>query len=448
MYYQQQITTFFVKILKISIWLRSVSGIFFWVWFWYLLWFKSADNSVQNIEDIEKNYPVEDIPIVGFIFDSFDIAEKKIIVEMTSNLGKDRIFHITLSPKKHTAQEVADWVYDTEYKHLFSLIKTLDITVIFRTMHEMNGGRYPWGSDPESFKKARKHVYWLAQEAWLDNHNILFSFSVNHRDVPTFEDIPHKQSTLIFCEPDKKATLGCATFEDYYPWDAYVDLVGFSFYNRGRSVYNRARMQPRQILDDPRWRTLARLKSLWKPLFIDEVGTASVWYNWPFDATWTKAKKIYETDYKRKNERLYNLKLLLEEEESIVGAMYFNSDFTHWLQRYSWGETDWSVINTFTKKTYYAIYDLMRANEVLQNTALRKMFDSSYIKTKQDKIRIRTSQQDIIVALALRIKQTSPDKEEQKIAIQKVRDSLVNMTPSQAKIRTQRLDTIEKLLAH
>ncbi|NCQ81625.1 hypothetical protein GW750_02230 [bacterium] len=90
----------------------------------------------------------------------------------------------------------------------------------------------------------------------------------------------------------------------------------------------------------------------------------------------------------------------------------------------------------------------MRANEVLQNTALRKMFDSSYIKTKQDKIRIRTSQQDIIVALALRIKQTSPDKEEQKIAIQKVRDSLVNMTPSQAKIRTQRLDTIEKLLAH
>ncbi|NCQ81626.1 hypothetical protein GW750_02235 [bacterium] len=39
------------------------------------------------------------------------------------------------------------------------MIKTLDITVIFRTMHEMNGGRYPWGSDPESFKKARKHVY-------------------------------------------------------------------------------------------------------------------------------------------------------------------------------------------------------------------------------------------------------------------------------------------------
>ena len=34
----------------------------------YLLGFKSRDNSIENIERIEENYPIH-LPIVSFIFD-------------------------------------------------------------------------------------------------------------------------------------------------------------------------------------------------------------------------------------------------------------------------------------------------------------------------------------------------------------------------------------------
>lgn len=55
--------------------------------------------------------------------------------------------------------------------------------------------------------------------------------SVNHRDAPTKED-PSKKAKLIFCTQKVKANKNCHTFEDYYPGDEYVDLMGVTFYNR------------------------------------------------------------------------------------------------------------------------------------------------------------------------------------------------------------------------
>jgi hypothetical protein len=114
----------------------------------YSLGIKSRDNSTQNILRTEKNADVT-IPLASFIFDPRDEFAYNTLVDIPYTLGRQRIYHITLSPGKYTAQEVADGKADAMYKDFFSLVQSLHIRIIFRTMHEMNGGRYPRSSDPQ-----------------------------------------------------------------------------------------------------------------------------------------------------------------------------------------------------------------------------------------------------------------------------------------------------------
>lgn len=99
-------------------------------------------------------------------------------------LSNERIYHITVNGD-YNAQEILDGVFDEIYIKVFKKIKRDNLRVIFRTMHEMNGGRYPRSGDPETFKAARKHIRNLSRTAGLDHHNILFDFSVNYRDMPS-----------------------------------------------------------------------------------------------------------------------------------------------------------------------------------------------------------------------------------------------------------------------
>lgn len=94
------------------------------------------------------------------------------------------MYHLTISPNQFSAEQVANGAFDEQYLTFFALIKELDLKVIFRTMHEMNGGRYPRSSNPESFKKARIHVRELSRRVDLDQSNILFDMSINARDLP------------------------------------------------------------------------------------------------------------------------------------------------------------------------------------------------------------------------------------------------------------------------
>ncbi|MBP6086439.1 hypothetical protein KA478_04655 [Patescibacteria group bacterium] len=50
------------------------------------------------------------------------------------------------------------------YKAFFELIRDIHIKVVFRTMHEMNGGRYPRSSDPANFAKARQRIWKISRE--------------------------------------------------------------------------------------------------------------------------------------------------------------------------------------------------------------------------------------------------------------------------------------------
>ncbi len=120
----------------------------------FVLGLKSTDNTVQNIVDIEKTYQLY-LPIVAFIYDPWEkqdvVAE---LEKMKAELGDQRIYHISVSPNQFSAEEVANGAFDEQYKLFFQTIKRLKLKVVFRTMHEMNGGRYPRGSNPEMFKKS------------------------------------------------------------------------------------------------------------------------------------------------------------------------------------------------------------------------------------------------------------------------------------------------------
>ena len=334
---------------------------------WYVFWIKSADNTISNIAQIQDKYNL-DFNIIGFIFD----PRSEDILWTINNLNEYfwtwKIYHITLSPNSYSAKQVSEWIFDEQYRQFFQTIKDNDLKIIFRTMHEMNWGRYPRWSNPEQFKEARIHVRELSRNEWLDQNNILFDFSVNHRDMPTNET-PSQSAKLITCN---KYKTDCYKFENYYPWDDYVDIVWVTFYNRGKATYSRQRYTPSRILNDTSRNTLSRLKSFNKPIFIDEVWSTAVRYTWLYNHMLSKA--VYETDYDKKNERLIQLKNFMIQNPEIIWMTYFNTDYTNWLKKRTAWEADRAVINLENDKIYFWIYDLIYNESTNDFNKLNNLF--------------------------------------------------------------------------
>jgi len=343
----------------------------------YMLWLKSADNTIRNIQTIEKEHKVR-IPLIGFIFDPRGPHITKTINQLSWTLWTTRIYHITLSPNSFSAKEVTENKFDKQYIEFFKAVKNNNLKVVFRTMHEMNWWWYPRASDPENFKKARIHVRNLSREVGLSTNNILFDFSVNHRDMPTKQK-PSQTAKLIQCKISQKEKLWCYTFEDYYPWDKYVDLIWFTFYNRWKGNSDRQRLTPEQIVYEKWWNPLERIKKFNKPIIIDEVATTAVWYDWKFD--YKKSKEVYEKEDKLKNTRLWQLQQLLRKEQTIVWAVYFNVDYTKWLTKKLIWEADRAVINNENKKVYNTIFTLLKNSDNLHLwSPLLNFFDVWLIK--------------------------------------------------------------------
>lgn len=344
----------------------------------YLLGFKSRDNSISNIQQIEEQYSIR-LPIVSFIFDPYGAHVISTIKKLPTTLWLDRLYHISLSPNSYTAQQVADGLFDKQYKEFFALIKSGDVKVIFRTMHEFNGWRYPRSSNPTTFKKARIHVRNLSRKAGLTQQDILFDFSLNARDLPAKNGKPSQTATFIQCTQSAKAKLKCPTFEDYYPGDKYVDLMWVTFYNRWKGNSNRRRGTPRDIVN-AKWRnTLDRMKTFNKPIFIDEVGTTAVNYAWPY--SFQKSLEVYKTTYDLKNTRLLQLRDFLKSEPKILWANYFNVDLTNGLQNRTLGELDRSVIDLSSNKFYEWIMSVINSGEKIEKNAsnLLNLFNIRYL---------------------------------------------------------------------
>jgi hypothetical protein len=334
----------------------------------YYFWLKSADNTPQNIQNIENQLNVK-IPVISFIFDPRDENDVlNSIDKIVELLGSDRIYHFTISPDNFSAEDVVLWKFDNQYTAFFKKIKEKNLHVIFRTMHEMNWWWYPRASNPEKFKAARIHVRTLSRLAWLNQENIAFDFSINHWDMPT-KWTPSQSAPLIKCTQWKK---DCYHFEDYYPWDEFVDVIWFTFYNRWKAMDNRQRLSPIQILYDKNRKTYERVKSFNKPIIIDEVATTSVWYKW--DYSFEKSMTEYLNHDERKDYWLHQLREFLINHPEIIATIYFNTDYTHGLSFKVIWEADWAIINIEDNKVYNWFRDLELFGEKDLDNILKNIF--------------------------------------------------------------------------
>lgn len=346
----------------------------------YYFWLKSADNTPENIIAIENTYGVN-LPVISFIFDPRDRNDvTNSIDRIVELLWTDRIYHITISPDKYSANDVVLWKFDAQYTAFFQKVKEKNLHVIFRTMHEMNGGRYPRSSNPEKFKAAWIHVWTLSRVVWLNEENILFDFSVNHRDMPT-KWVPSQTASLIQCNIKKD---DCYHFEDYYPGDEFVDVVGFTFYNRWKANSNRLWLTPTQILYDPNWKTYERIKALGKPIIIDEVATTSVRYDWNYD--FEKSRNEYLNHDERKDNRIHQLREFLVNHPEIIAAVYFNTDYTHGLSFNVIWEADWAIVNMEDNKVYWWFQELEMFSEQKLDNILSNLFHLKQYKIEWETV--------------------------------------------------------------
>ena len=413
----------------------------------YLIGFKSRDNSIENIQNIEEEYSIR-LPIVSFIFDPYGDNVISTIKKLPTTLWLDRIYHISLSPNSFTAQQVADGLFDTQYKQFFALIKSGDLKVIFRTMHEFNGWRYPRSSKPEAFKNARIHVRNLSRKAGLTQQDILFDLSLNARDLPAKNGNPAQTATFIQCTQAAKAKLKCPTFEDYYPGDKYVDLMWVTFYNWWKGNSNRRRGAPRDIVN-AKWRnTLDRMKTFNKPIFIDEVGTTAVNYDWAY--SFQKSLDVYKTTYDLKNTRLLQLRDFLKSEKSILGANYFNVDLTNGLQNWTLGELDRSVIDLASNKFYEWIMDVINAGEKIEKNSsnLLNLFNIRYLNLSGAKLFVPSQYLKPVQDLYKQVMANTTTESAQLASIQSLQDQWIQKLYRRftAKDATAIADILRKVL--
>lgn len=86
-------------------------------------------------------------------------------------------------------------------------------------------------------------------------------------------------------------------------------------------------------------------------------------------------REMYKTNYDMKNKRLYQFKRLLRNEPSIIGAVYFNVDYTNGLTQRLVGEADRAVVNIGQNKTYNTIFNLINNSEdIHQRSSLANLF--------------------------------------------------------------------------
>lgn len=114
---------------------------------------------------------------------------------------------------------------------------------ILRPLHEMNGHWMPWGGMPEEYKEAFQHIWEIFQKEKA--HNVYFAWSP---DAGFLDNI-----------------------EDYYPGHKYVDVIGFSGYNR--ALKSEKVKHPWRTAKEIFGSAIARFKSSGKPLAIFEFGS-------------------------------------------------------------------------------------------------------------------------------------------------------------------------------
>jgi hypothetical protein len=149
--------------------------------------------------------------------------------------------------------------YDALIRNFAKSINEYDHPVLLRWGHEMNGNWYSWSGmsnnqSSVSYIKAYKKIYEIFKEEKCEK--VKFMFSVNSNDVP-----------------NKKWN----RFENYYPGNKYVDIIGIDMYNWGKTqkwaLGHSKWTRPQDIILAPYERIINKYPE--KMIIISEVGTTS-----------------------------------------------------------------------------------------------------------------------------------------------------------------------------
>jgi hypothetical protein len=170
-------------------------------------------------------------------------------------------------------------------------------------LQEMNGYWVTYGKDPGNFIIAYRHI----------------------QNIFTQEGVPAQSVRWVFA-PNGWSEPGSPRFEDYYPGDAYVDVVAISAYNWGYcqgAVWE----EPETVYNNPALGTtyghyLDRLRALApsKPIFIAETASSSY-------------RSIGVQDYSEKDRWLKDAYLYLSAQPNVKAVLYFNGN----------KECDWAI---------------------------------------------------------------------------------------------------------
>jgi len=120
-----------------------------------------------------------------------------------------------------SAYRIAGGAYDAKIAEWATHVKQyLDLgggrTVIIAPLQEMNYGGSKWGCDPGNYKIAYRKFVDTFRSMGIDETKVRWAFAPNNWTSP-----------------------GCGSIADYYPGDAYVDVIGISAYNWGTCVGSR-----------------------------------------------------------------------------------------------------------------------------------------------------------------------------------------------------------------
>ncbi len=197
----------------------------------------------------------------------------------------------------HTSAEIASGAIDAQLLYWAGWYKTwADLGggrwSILAPLQEMNGYWVPYGLDPANYKLAYQHIQTVFQEVGVPSNSVRWAFAPNGYQEP-----------------------GDPPFEDYYPGDANVSIIGFSSYNFG--------FCPSTLgVRVPVWETAAqiygsyitRMKAMApsKPIFLVEIASTSY-------------SSLNHPDPTAKNQWLVDTYQYLSD-QGVKGILYLNKD--------------------------------------------------------------------------------------------------------------------------
>ncbi|SFB80168.1 Glycosyl hydrolase family 26 [Flagellimonas taeanensis] len=172
----------------------------------YML-YKSASERQLHIDETKAAY--ENGSIVTFDFHQQSRTDGQIYYDqLTTDTDKSLMFDIV-----NDLNDSRDWYFD-EIDIILDIINNdLGFTIIFRPLHEMNGGWFWWGTQTENH----------SPELYIELYQMTVDYMKERTDHVLFAWSPNYPFD-----------------EGYYPGDAYVDIVGIDYYTPSKASLQQA----------------------------------------------------------------------------------------------------------------------------------------------------------------------------------------------------------------